>query len=93
MVDTGFRSDGLTDPAELAGITAARSAEIVRLEAVAEGLAAAGTSAAGFMDAFGAELESRSRSAVGVEPIIAYRYGLDFRPGPARARDCPPRRR
>lgn len=80
VVDTGFRSAGLTDPAELAGITAARSAEIVRLEAVAEALAEAGTGAAGFMDAFATELASRLQRAVGVKSIIAYRYGLDFDP-------------
>ena len=89
VVDTGFRSADITSPAELAGITGARSAEIVRLEAVAEALAEAGTGAAGFMDAFSTELASQLQQAVGVKSIIAYRYGLDFdpaRPEPASIR-------
>jgi uncharacterized protein len=89
LVDTGFRSADITTPAELAAVTGARSAEIVRLEAVAEGLADAGTGAAEFLGAFEAELASRLERAVGVKSIIAYRYGLDFdpaRPEPAAVR-------
>jgi uncharacterized protein len=89
VVDTGFRSAGLTTPAELAGITGARSAEIVRLEAVAEALAEAGTGAAEFMAVFATELAARLQHAVGVKSVIAYRYGLDFdpaRPEPAAIR-------
>lgn len=80
VVDTGFRSGDITSPAQLAGITGARSAEIVRLEAVAEALAEAGTGADGFMGAFATDLASQLQQAVGVKSIIAYRYGLDFDP-------------
>jgi predicted TIM-barrel fold metal-dependent hydrolase len=81
VVDTGFRSDAILDPTELAAITGTRSAEIVRLEALAESVAA-GTTAEGFVDAFDSALAKADADAVGYKSIIAYRYGLDFDPNP-----------
>jgi hypothetical protein len=82
MVDTGFAPGALLSPAETAGLAGGRGLEIVRLEEVAESLAAAGVRAGGFPDAFRAALESRITSpasgvpVVGVKSIAAYRVGL-----------------
>jgi uncharacterized protein len=81
-VDTGYAPDGLLSPAETAGFAGAAASEIVRLEQVAESLAAAETGAAGFADAFRAALAERKASptagvpVVGVKSIAAYRVGL-----------------
>jgi predicted TIM-barrel fold metal-dependent hydrolase len=77
-VDTGFAPEPLTSPAELGGLAGAAAHEIVRLERVAEDVAAAGTDAAGFADAVRSALASRTAEAVGVKSIAAYRTGLDL---------------
>jgi predicted TIM-barrel fold metal-dependent hydrolase len=81
-VDTGFRPQGLTTPAELAAVTGARAHEIVRLESVAEALAADGVEAEDFADSFARALgdEVASVAGVGVKSIAAYRVGLDLAP-------------
>jgi predicted TIM-barrel fold metal-dependent hydrolase len=88
LMDAGHQGDLLTTPAELAAVSAAPVREIVRLEAVAGQVARAGTSAAGFADAFAGALAEAAApaGAVGYKSIVAYRYGFDFdpaRPGPA----------
>ncbi len=80
-VDTGFTPEPVTSPAELAGLTGATAHEIVRLERVAEDVAAAGVGAAGFADAVRSALATRTASAVGVKSIAAYRTGLGLRAG------------
>ena len=80
-VDTGFTPEPLTSPAELGGLAGAAAHEIVRLERVAEGVAAAGASAAGFADAVRSALATRAAHAVGTKSIAAYRTGLDLDPG------------
>ena len=47
--------------------------EVIRIEAVAEAVAKSGDGAKGFADAFRAELVARSRTAVGLKTIVAYR--------------------
>ncbi len=90
-VDTGFAPEGLTGPAELAGLAgldAAGGRVVVRLEQVAEQVAAGDVDARDFGSAFAAALErtSREQRAVGVKSIAAYRVGLDWDPRrPARA--------
>jgi uncharacterized protein len=79
-VDTGFTPEPLTSPAELGGLAGATAHEIVRLERVAEDVAAAGTGADGFADAVRAVLAARSASAVGFKSIAAYRTGLELNP-------------
>ncbi len=79
-VDTGFTPEPLTSPAELAGLAGATAHEIVRLERVAEDVAAAGIGAAGFADAVRSALATRTAAAVGVKSIAAYRTGLDLAP-------------
>lgn len=82
LVESGYRADQILGVAEMASASASRAAEIVRLESVAEEVAASGVSAAGFADRFAATLQQRAGSAVGLKSVIAYRYGLDFDPDP-----------
>lgn len=84
-VDTGFTPEPLLSPAELGEAAGARAYEIVRLEQVAEEVAA-GATAGGFAEAFRARLAVRCRDAVAVKSIAAYRAGLKLsgeRPGDA----------
>ena len=78
-VDTGFTPEPLTSPAELGDLAGATAHEIVRLERVAEDVAAAGVGATAFADAVRSALAARTASAVGVKSIAAYRTGLDLR--------------
>jgi uncharacterized protein len=80
-VDTGFTPEPITSPAELADLAGTTAHEIVRLERVAEDVAAAGVGAAGFADAVRSALATRTATAVGVKSIAAYRTGLDLAPG------------
>jgi hypothetical protein len=77
-VDTGFTPEPLTSPAELGGLAGATAHEIVRLERVAEDVAAAGISAGAFADAVRSALATRTATAVGVKSIAAYRTGLEL---------------
>jgi uncharacterized protein len=82
LIDTGLAGDGLLAVAELGEMSGAAAHEVVRLESVAEDVAAAGVGAAEFEAAFGEALQARAAGAVGVKSIIAYRYGLHFDPRP-----------
>ena len=83
-VDTGYAPGSILSPAETAAFVGAAAYEVVRLEQVAESVAASGTGAAGFPDAYRAALAKRvaSRAAgvpvVGVKSIAAYRVGLEL---------------
>ena len=77
-VDTGFEPEPLLSPPELAELAGAPAYEIVRLEQVAESVAAAGTSASGFAGAFREALADRARDAAGLKSVAAYRAGLDL---------------
>ncbi|MQA05727.1 MAG: amidohydrolase family protein [Streptosporangiales bacterium] len=90
-IDTGFRTDTILTPPEMAALGRASAVTIVRLEQVAEEVFEAGTTAAGFAADFASALDEASRHAVGYKSIVAYRYGLDFdpvRPGPVEVRDA-----
>ena len=76
LVDTGLAGPDLVDPPTLGELAGAPVHEVVRLEAVAEDVAATGVDAAGFADALALQLEQRTRSAAAVKSIIAYRNGL-----------------
>ncbi len=88
LVDTGYQGDQLTTPEELAVASGTPARHVVRLEAVAEKVARAGTTAAAWAMTFAEELaiETASTGAVGYKSIVAYRLGFDFdpvRPGSA----------
>jgi len=78
IIDTGFATATLTDLAETAELSGSPTFEIVRLEAVAEAIAAREVSPAAFGDAVRLALSEAVRNgAVGFKSIAAYRYGLD----------------
>jgi predicted TIM-barrel fold metal-dependent hydrolase len=87
LVDTGLPVDGMLTPDELSAAAGAPVAEVVRLETLAERVAA-GASAAGFGEAFAAALAAAlaEPGVVAVKSIVAYRHGLGLdpaRPSPA----------
>ncbi|MDP1804640.1 MAG: amidohydrolase family protein [Acidimicrobiales bacterium] len=85
LVDTGPSGPNLALPA----VGAVH--DVVRLELVAEELAATGVTPADFAAAFAERLDAACRDAVAVKSIVAYRHGLDLdpaRPAPADVRDA-----
>ena len=88
LVDTGFRSDQITTPEEMVATSGSPASHVVRLEAVAERVARAGTTAEDWAATFAEELgvETAATGAVGYKSIVAYRYGFGFDPArPASA--------
>jgi uncharacterized protein len=85
LVDTGFTAPGSLTLDQLADVSGAEVAEVVRLEAVAEQVALTVPAATDFAARFAEALWQRSATAIAVKSIIAYRSGLDF--DPARPAD------
>ncbi|MFF9813203.1 amidohydrolase family protein [Streptomyces sp. NPDC014006] len=85
-VDTGFAPAGAVGPAEAAG--AAVAYEVVRLESVAEAVAAHGVEADAYADAFRAAAQGAvgRPGVVAVKSVAAYRTG--FALDPARPTDA-----
>ena len=86
LVDTGLSGGSLCSVDELSAAGPAVH-EVVRLEAVAEQVAAAGVSAAEFAGAFRGALHAAAERAVAVKSIVAYRHGLDVAPALPTARE------
>jgi uncharacterized protein len=80
LIDTGYRSDELHDLGTMGELAGAPAHEIVRLEAVAEAVAASGVDATLYPSAYRDALEQASRAAVGFKSIVAYRGGFSFDP-------------
>jgi len=80
LVDTGLAEPAPASPESLAEVAGASWAEVVRLESVAERVAAADVGAQGFAPAFVEELSVAAVRAVAVKSIIAYRHGFDIDP-------------
>jgi uncharacterized protein len=80
LLDTGYRAEQTLGPAGMAAASGATASEIVRLESIAEEVAASGVPAAEFAERFASTLDERAQHAVGLKSVIAYRYGLDFDP-------------
>ena len=76
LVDTGYQSDALTTPAELAALSGAPAREVVRLESVAERVIRSGIDAAAYGDAVTSAVRAATASAVGFKSVAAYRGGL-----------------
>ncbi len=89
LVDTGHRPQGLTTPEEMADLTGTPTSHIVRLESVAEQVAAEGVDAGAFATVFAERLEAVTREvgAVGVKSVAAYRTGLRLDPRRPSAAD------
>ncbi|WP_324785820.1 amidohydrolase family protein [Streptomyces sp. H51] len=87
-VDTGFAADRLTTPAQLAAACGGRAYEVVRLENVAEAVAARGVEAGAYGAAFVAAAWEAVRrpGVVAVKSVAAYRTGFDL--DPARPADA-----
>jgi predicted TIM-barrel fold metal-dependent hydrolase len=86
VVDTGFAADAVLGVDGMAGASGARGHRIVRLESLAEELAADGVAGRDYADEFGARLERATRQAVGVKSILAYRAGFDIDLSPPEPR-------
>ncbi|MDI9829973.1 amidohydrolase family protein [Streptomyces sp. KAU_LT] len=87
-VDTGHTPVPLTPPARLAEAAGATAHEVVRLEAVAESVAASGVEADAYAEAFRTAVEEAVRrpGVVAVKSVAAYRTG--FHLDPARPTDA-----
>jgi uncharacterized protein len=79
LVETGHLAAGLLGPAAMGSLAAAPAHQVVRLETVAETVAAEGVDAAGYPDAFARALAAAAADAVGLKTVVAYRggFGLD----------------
>lgn len=82
VIQTGLAGRSLTTMDEFAELAGQRVHEVVRLETVLEGLAAAGIGPDALEDALDTALEAAATTAVGFKSIIAYRHGFDFDPTP-----------
>lgn len=86
VIETGFRPESILSPAQMGERGAARSAAVVRLERLAELVAAevgvAGHEPADFLPAFRARLDHELTAAVGVKSVAAYRGGFELDPTP-----------
>lgn len=80
LVETGYRGDEILNPEQMGHSAGRLASEVVRLEAVAESLAASGITAKDFPDRYVQALAEATEHAVGVKSIIAYRWGFDFEP-------------
>ncbi|WP_225830184.1 amidohydrolase family protein [Streptomyces sp. NK08204] len=87
-VDTGYAPHPFTSPAELARAAGAAAYEVVRLEQVAEAVAARGVEAGEYAAVFRAAAEEAVRrpGVVAVKSVAAYRTG--FALDPARPTDA-----
>ncbi|HEY3483620.1 MAG TPA: amidohydrolase family protein, partial [Streptomyces sp.] len=91
IVDAGYQGDRLLSPEALARAGGGAGHEVVRLETLAESLAAGGTTGPAYADAFGELLHEAARGALGVKTVVAYRAGLDLDwspPGAAAVREA-----
>ena len=79
LVDTGLAWPGLCGLAELADLASARVHEVVRVEAVAEELAASGVGAGELGSALAEALAERASRCVAFKTVAAYRTGLELR--------------
>lgn len=83
-VDTGYAPDRITTPAELADAAGgtATTHEVVRLEGVAEAVAAKGVEPGEYAAVFRAAAEDAVRrpGVVAVKSVAAYRTGFDLEP-------------
>ncbi|NUW38988.1 amidohydrolase family protein [Nonomuraea rhodomycinica] len=80
LLETGYRGEEILGPGGMAEVTGVPVDEVVRLEQVAEQVAASGCGAGAFARRFAEALWERTRTARGLKTVVAYRHGLDFDP-------------
>jgi predicted TIM-barrel fold metal-dependent hydrolase len=87
VLDTGFASDTVLDLPSMASASGGAVHEIVRLESLAEDLAARGVPGREYAEVFQSRLAEATERAVGVKTVLAYRggFGLDLRRPEPRA--------
>ena len=78
LVDTGYKGSELAPFRDVGAISGGAVHEIVRLESLAELLAAAGCTASSYADELRSLLSAATSGAVGTKTIAAYRTGLDI---------------
>jgi predicted TIM-barrel fold metal-dependent hydrolase len=81
LIDSGFLSSPVLSPVRMNEVLGTPTNEVVRLERVAEQVAAEST-AADFPSAVRDALAGEAEHAVGFKSVIAYRYGFDVAPTP-----------
>ncbi|WP_262401674.1 amidohydrolase family protein [Actinomadura sp. CNU-125] len=77
-VDTGHAPERLLGPAAVGELAGADAHEVLRLESVAEQVAAEGVDASGFAAEVRSRIEARAPSVVAAKSIAAYRAGLEM---------------
>lgn len=82
LLDTGFSPPDALHPEEVATLGGGAAHPVVRLEAVAERVAAENPPPGEYGDLLAAELRREAGDAAGLKSIMAYRHGLDFDPEP-----------
>ena len=82
LIDTGHRASIILDVPAMAGVADVPAREVVRIEALAEEIMRAGVAANAFPNVFADTLRIRSRNAVGLKTIVAYRttFAIDYSP-------------
>jgi predicted TIM-barrel fold metal-dependent hydrolase len=80
VVETGHDGDAVLGVAEMADVTGVRASEVVRLEQVAEAIAADRPTGAHFTELVRTELATRAAAAVGFKSVLAYRTGFALDP-------------
>jgi hypothetical protein len=85
--DTGMPDLQLCSPARLGEFAGAAGHEVVRLEPIAERLAASGIEPGDYPELIEAAVREAVRGAVGAKSIIAYRSGLAISPAPPATSD------
>ncbi|MDQ4118882.1 MAG: amidohydrolase family protein [Actinomycetota bacterium] len=85
LLDTGYVAGAVHGPDGMAASSGSTAHEIVRLETLAEEIAADGVPGSAYADEFGARLARATRDAVGVKSVLAYRagFGIDLTRPPA----------
>ena len=78
LVETGHRTGEVAGPPEMAELSSAPAAEIVRVEAVAEAVAAHCDGTSGWLATMPEALAGAAAGAAGLKTIVAYRCGLDL---------------
>ena len=78
LIDTGHRSDSILDVPQMAEITDCVAREVPRIEAIMEEAAKLAGGADELIDRFDTLLLERSRDAIALKSIVAYRVTFDI---------------